>query len=120
LDIVLIIVLLYFFVLRFIGSGTVSSFGIVTKSYYMIYGKTVKEEMERGRSRRPYPWERGCRCWGRSPAPSIRWRRRWRRGRVVRSGDVEDGGDFPSLAAPLKDRIGECRWGMAAEGEPRT
>jgi hypothetical protein len=34
-----------------------------------------------------------------------------------RSGD---GGGFPSLAAPLKDRIGECRWGIAAEGEPRT
>jgi hypothetical protein len=37
-----------------------------------------------------------------------------------RSGDGEDGGGFPSLAAPVKDRIGECRWGMAAEGEPHT
>jgi hypothetical protein len=37
-----------------------------------------------------------------------------------RSGDGEDSGGFPSLAAPLKDRIGECRWGMATEGEPRT
>jgi hypothetical protein len=37
-----------------------------------------------------------------------------------RSGDGEDGGGFPSLVAPLKDRIGECRWGMTAEGEPRT
>jgi hypothetical protein len=37
-----------------------------------------------------------------------------------RSGDGEDGGGFPSLAAPLKDHIRECQWGMAAEGEPRT
>jgi hypothetical protein len=37
--------LLDFVVLRFITSGTSSSFGIVKKSYYMIYGKTVKEEI---------------------------------------------------------------------------
>jgi hypothetical protein len=35
-----------------------------------------------------------------------------------RSGDGEDGDDFPSLAAPLSDRTREYRWGVAAEGEP--
>jgi hypothetical protein len=30
------------------------------------------------------------------------------------SGDGEDGGGFPSLAAPLSDRDGEYRWGVAA------
>jgi hypothetical protein len=37
-----------------------------------------------------------------------------------RSGDGEDGGGFPSLAAPLSDRTMEYRWGVTAEGEPRT
>jgi hypothetical protein len=27
----------------------------------------------------------------------------------------EDGGGFPTLAAPLSDWDGECRWGVAAE-----
>jgi hypothetical protein len=27
----------------------------------------------------------------------------------------EDGDDFPSLAVPLSDWDGECRWGVAAE-----
>jgi hypothetical protein len=37
-----------------------------------------------------------------------------------RSGDGEDGGGFPSLAASLSGRTREYRWGVAAEGESRT